>query len=246
MVDIGQNNKNAYLSYPLPIKNIAAELALNQSHSNDEISHLRPPPLPNLYPTNILPTSSLRQHQAPVFATAGQFVPSMTNSELQPTSVDLKCSIKLPPLKLQNFDGNPKHYHEWINNFFSTVQNNISITDTHRITYLQNSVSGKAKDLIHAYSCDPSYYNTALNEIMSRFGDPSVIVNAFINQLESWKCNSSYNKKSFIAFSSFQKRLVQAFQNLGFQADLQSSTLLRKANEKFPTTCFLNGRLNTP
>ena len=239
MVDIGQNNTNAYLSYPLPIKNMAAEPAVNQSHSNDEISQLRPPPLPNLYPTNILPTSSVRQHQAPVFATAGQFIPSMTNSELQPTSVDLKCSIKLPPLKLQNFNGNPMHYHEWINNFFSMVHNNISITDTHRITYLQNSVSGKAKDLIHAYSCDPSYYNTALNEIMCRFGDPSVVVNAFINQLESWKCNSSYNKQSFIAFSSFLKRLVQAFQNLGFQADLQSSTLLRKAKEKIPHNLLL-------
>ena len=120
------------------------------------------------------------------------------------------------------------------------VHNNISITDTHRITYLQNSVSGKAKDLIHAYSCDPSYYNTALNEIMSRFGEPSVVVNAFINQLESSKCNNSYNKQSFIAFSSFLKRLVQVFQNLGFQADLQSSTLLRKAKEKIPHNLLLN------
>ena len=77
-----------------------------------------------------------------------------------------------------------------------------------------------------------SYYNTAFNEIIGRFGDPLVVVNAFINQLESWKCNSFYNKQSFIAFSSFLKRLVQAFQNLGFQADLQSSTLLRKAKEK--------------
>ena len=119
------------------------------------------------------------------------------------------------------------------------VHNNISITDTHRITYLQNLVSGKAKVLIHAYSCDPSYYSTALNEIMSRFGDPSVVVNAFINQLESWKCNSSYNKQSFIAFSSFLKRLVQAFQNQGFKADIQSSTLLRKAKETIPQNLLL-------
>ena len=73
----------------------------------------------------------------------------------------------------------------------------------------------------------------------TRFGDPSVVFNAFINQLESWKCNSSYNKQSFIAFSSFLKRLVQAFQNLGFQADLQSSTLLRKAKEKIPHNLLL-------
>ena len=62
------------------------------------------------------------------------------------------------------------------------IHNNNSITETHRITYLQNSVSGKAKD--------------------------------------------------FIVFSSFLIRIVQAFQYLGFTADLQSTTLIKKAKEK--------------
>ena len=113
------------------------------------------------------------------------------------------------------------------------IHNNTSITDTHRITYLQNSVSGKAKDLIHAYSCDPSYYQTALNELIRHFGDRTIVVNAFINQLENWKMNFQ-NKQSFIAFISFLKRLVQAFQYLGFTADLHSTTLIKKAKEKTP------------
>ena len=114
------------------------------------------------------------------------------------------------------------------------IHHNTSITDTHRITYLQNSVSGKAKDLIHAYSCDPSYYQTALNELINHFGDRTIVVNAFINQLENWQV-SHQNKQSFIAFSSFLKRLVQAFQYLGFIADLQSTTLLKKSQRKGST-----------
>ena len=113
------------------------------------------------------------------------------------------------------------------------IHNNPSITETHRITYLQNSVSGKAKDLIHAYSCDPSYYQTALNETIRHSGDRTIIVNTFINQLENWQMNFQ-NKQSFIAFSSFLKRLVQAFQYLGFTADLQSTTLIKKVKEKTP------------
>ena len=113
------------------------------------------------------------------------------------------------------------------------IHNNTSITDTHRITYLQNSVSGKAKDLIQAYSCDPSYYQTALNELIRHFGDRTIVVNKFINQLENWQMNFQ-NKQSFIAFSSFLKRLVQAFQYLGCTADLQSTTLIKKAKEKTP------------
>ena len=141
------------------------------------------------------------------------------NPVTQLTNLDYKHSIKLPPLKLQNFNGDPLHFHEWINNFYSMILNITSMTDLHQITYLQNSVSGKAKDLIHAFSYDPSYYQTALNELINHFRDRTVVVNAFTNQLENWQVNHQ-NKQSFIALSSFLKRLVQAFQYLGFIADL--------------------------
>ena len=162
-----------------------------------------------------------------------------TNVTQERGNIGFKHSIKLPPLKLQNFKGNPIHFHEWINNFNTMIHNNTSITDTHRVTYLQNSVSGKAEDLIHAYSCYPSYYQTALNELVRHFGDRTIVVNAFINQLENWQMNFE-NKQSIIAFSSFLKRLVQAFQYLGFTAGLQSKTLIKKAKKKTQHHLVLN------
>ena len=50
---------------------------------------------------------------------------------------------------------------------------------------LQNAVTGKAKDFIQAYSCYLVFYSYALNELMSYFGVPTIVVNAFINQLEN-------------------------------------------------------------
>ena len=114
-------------------------------------------------------------------------IESSKNPSFEINSLPWTHSIKLPPLTIQTFNGNPLKYHEWINKFFCLVHNNTSITDTHRITYLQNAVTGKTKDVIQAYSCDPAYYSTALNELMSYFGDPTIVVNAFINQLENWK-----------------------------------------------------------
>ena len=73
------------------------------------------------------------------------FLPWTSNTApdwLNPTS---KHSIKLPPLTIQNFNGNPLKHHEGINIFFCLVHNNTSITDTHRITYLQNAVTGNQK-----------------------------------------------------------------------------------------------------
>ena len=87
------------------------------------------------------------------------------------------------------------------------ADNNAGITDTHRITYLQNSVSGKAKQIIESYSCNSAFYETALNELTNHFGDPSVVVSAFINQLESWHATDSNNEKPFVASSIFFKAL---------------------------------------
>ena len=56
------------------------------------------------------------------------------------TKLEYKHSIKLPPLKIQNLNEDPLHFHECINNLYSMIHHNTSITDTHRITYLQNSV----------------------------------------------------------------------------------------------------------
>ena len=65
------------------------------------------------------------------------------------------------------------------------------------------------------------------------------MVNAFINQLENWKSTNGYNKQNFVAFAFFLKRLVHYFQYLGYTADLQSSTLTKKAKEKVPHNILL-------
>ena len=59
------------------------------------------------------------------------------------------------------------------------------------------------------------------------------------NQLENWKSTNDCNKQNFVAFALFLKRLVQAFQYLGYRADLQSSTLIKKAKEKVPHNILL-------
>ena len=131
-----------------------------------------------------------------------------------------------------NCNGNPIHFHEWINNFITMNRNKTSISETHRITYLQNSISGKAKVLAHSYSCNPSiFYWTALNELIQHFSDRFINFNPFNNQLENWQMNCQ-NKQSFIAFCSFLKQMVQDFHYIGFTADIQSTTPIKKAKEK--------------
>ena len=65
-----------------------------------------------------------------------------------------------------------------MNMFQDTVDSNHTISDTHRMTYLQDCVSSKAKALIKGYSCNLDFYKAALMELQNHFGDLSYIVNA--------------------------------------------------------------------
>ena len=83
--------------------------------------------------------------------------------------IDFKTTVKSPPIQIPSFDGNTLAFHDWLNMFNATVDSNTTISDTHRITYLQNAVTGKAKELIKGYSCNPVFYKPALQDLKSRF-----------------------------------------------------------------------------
>ena len=174
----------------------------------------------------------------------GQPIPTMHSSETHASflpgqeKIDYKFSVKLPPIKLPNYDGDPMAYHDWINMFQATVDRNHTISATHRMTYLQDSVSGKAKALIKGYSCNPAFYKAALRDLQNHFGDSNYIVNAFIQQIETWP-SSTNNNRSVVSFASFLKQLVRTFQNLGFQADLHSTALLKLIKTEVPDNLLM-------
>ena len=89
----------------------------------------------------------------------------------------------------------------------ATVHTNHLITQTHRITYLQNSVTGRAKDLIRGYSCNPAFYDVALAELHSHFASPQLVVNAYIKRLETWSRVSSQDPHTLVSFTTFLKQI---------------------------------------
>ena len=106
------------------------------------------------------------------------------------------------------------------------------------MTDLQDLVSGKAKALIKGYSCNPAFYKAALRDFQNHFGDSNYIVNAFIQQIKTWPSSTS-NNCSVVSFASFLKNLIRTFRNLGFQADLHSTALLKLIKNKFPDNLLM-------
>ena len=99
-------------------------------------------------------------------------------------------------------------------------------------------MTGKAKELIKGYSCNPVFYKPALEDLKSRFGDIFIVVNAYIKQLEKWPI-ATKSRHSFVSFAAFLKQMVQTFKNLNFNADLNSSTLTELVKTKVPQNLLL-------
>ena len=99
-------------------------------------------------------------------------------------------------------------------------------------TYLQNSVTDKARDSISGYSYNGDYYNEAIAELTRNFGKPQYIVAAYLDQLEKWAKPRLDEPNTFVSFSSFLRRLEQTFRLHNFEADLKSSAVLRMARDK--------------
>ena len=184
--------------------NFEASLPLTTNGPVFTESLSRPFPNPEPFPPSSITAESsfaATSHPAPINAISTTFdgfsrpIASTYHPTLQPSTYipthTQPQAIKLPPLQLPMFDGDPLQYHDWINTFKATVDSNRSITDTHRITYLQNSVAGPAKDLIKGYSYNPTFYAAALADIEKRFGDADYIVSSRLTS-QSWKATHNF------------------------------------------------------
>lgn len=96
------------------------------------------------------------------------------------------CS--LPPLEPEVFDGNPRQYIQWISEFNTIIES--QVTDPHmRLCYLKKYTEGRARKAIEGflYVSTPISYNKAQELLKKRFGDPKLIHHEIRMRVESWE-----------------------------------------------------------
>ena len=91
------------------------------------------------------------------------------------------------------------------------------------MTHLQTLTTGKAKQAISGYSFNSTMYNAALQELRRRYGRPDIIINDFVNRLQSFKQPSTHRRDSNMELSTFISNMVETFRTLGFKDDLNST-----------------------
>ena len=119
----------------------------------------------------------------------------------------------------------------WFGLFEATFHNK-AISDAEKMTHLQTLTTGKANQAICGYSCNSTMYNAALHELRRQYGRPDIIINDFVNRLQSFKQPSTHRRDSYMEFSTFISNLVETFRTLGFKDDLNSTIYVQFAVSK--------------
>ena len=161
--------------------------------------------VPDLLNTITTPTTA-------TYSMASRVSPSSPPDWMQHQALMIQNTMSLPRISIDNFTGDTLKWHQWFSFFKATIHNNSGLSDAQKMTYLQNSVTHKARDSISGYSYNGDYYHEAIAELTRKFG----FVAAYLDQLEKWPKPRQDELNTFVSFSSFLRRLVQTFRLQNF------------------------------
>ena len=94
-----------------------------------------------------------------------------------------KTSCKLPKLTWKPYSGNLTAFVPFWNSYSAAIDKNSALSDVDEMTHLKTLCVGEATLCISGFSISPANYNSALELLKSRFGDPRIIVNHHMDSL---------------------------------------------------------------
>ena len=139
----------------------------------------------------------------------------------------------LPPWNLRKYGGCPLQWFEWIGQFRSAVDSQ-NLSDDVKLHYLKSLVKDKAETAIAEFAYSGTMYKDALMKLERKFGQPQIIIRAYLDKLYNSPPVKMHSSDSIINFASMIASIVGVFKSLHYNADLESATLLDKAIEKLP------------
>ncbi|KAI5644919.1 putative peptidase (DUF1758) domain-containing protein [Phthorimaea operculella] len=105
-------------------------------------------------------------------------------------------NLKLPPIQLKGFDGNPNNWPVFYENFRSVVHNNTSLSNTEKVHHLIGCLSGKALNVCSGIAGTAENYEIIWKALLDKYQDVRVQASMYLDQMLKHKPNQSID--SFI------------------------------------------------
>lgn len=187
---------------------------------------------------------------------AQSFVPS-SDSQAQNTSVpNVKYTVQVPsqpagnfvinmpapmwnhpsPIEPNIFDGNPLEFPLWIKDFDSYADSRAR-SSAEKLSFLHKFTSGAAQhaiSMISKFLNSETAYIQAKEILWERFGEESVIADAYSSKLAEWKPIPQDDGAALTAFSDFLRCCKAAKDHTSYLAFLDQAREMRKLLTKLP------------
>ena len=134
---------------------------------------------------------------------------------------------------MSQYNGDPIQWHEWFGHFKSAIDS-AQLSDDVKLTYMKTLVTGKAKVAIAELAYCGAIHKDALKTFERNFGQPQVVVTAYVDKLANVPPVKMHTSESIISYSATVSSLAGVFRSLNYVQDLSSASLLGQAAQKLP------------
>ena len=100
------------------------------------------------------------------------------------------------------------------------------------MTHLQSLLTGQAKDFVKDYGCNGQCNHQASADLKKKYGEVSVVVNAYLEKLASFQSPSPQKAEKFDNSIIFINDVLDDFTHLDYKHDLQSAMNTQVALQK--------------
>ncbi|KAJ8980515.1 hypothetical protein NQ317_007935 [Molorchus minor] len=107
------------------------------------------------------------------------------NTDVQPTSTNRNnaLNVKLPDIKLPNFNGDYDRWLEFYDTFMSMVDSDTRLDDIRKFLYLKSCITGEAKDCIKSIVVSAANYPVAWKLLRERYENKEILINNHVKAL---------------------------------------------------------------
>ena len=162
-------------------------------------------------------------------------IEKLSNMTINSSYSDSSAKIKLPKLEIPKFDGEVTNWQSFWDHFESAIHLNDELSDINKFNYLTSFLCDDAKSVISSLAPTSANYQTAVNILKKRYGNPQVLISSFMNKFVSLsKVNSDKDIVSLRKLLDQTESSIRNLESLNVKTDSYGTLLVPLINDKLP------------
>ncbi|XP_036340598.1 uncharacterized protein LOC118749949 [Rhagoletis pomonella] len=121
----------------------------------------------------------------------------------------------LPRIRIPPFDGNFLHWFPFKDLFISIVTSNASLSNTQRLQYLKDSLTGEAKNALDNVTTTDANFQDAWELLQSKYENKRIIINAHVAAISKLPCAPKESASALRSLLDGVTSSIRALQDLG-------------------------------